>query len=203
MNLERSLVLNRYIHSLFGVEQFDDLRRGLNDQEEGPGPDGHSRFFHVLGGKVGLRLDRRMLADYDRRILGYEARFAKNRRAEPFRTFKYFQYLALLYSEVFLDCLTADPKAFLRELNAFRAGKTDFSDIPVFELDDLRRLAFFMATGSGKTLLLHVNFLQLMYYLKSGKHPEALVRRSDGRKEFDNILLITPGRVSPTNTSLS
>ena len=193
MNLERSLVLNRYFHGLFGTERFDDLRRALNEQEEGPGPDGHSRFFHVLAGRAGLRIDRRTLADYDLRILGYEARLAKNRRAEPFRTFKYFQYLALLYSEVFLDRLTADPKAFLLELNAFRAGKADFIDIPVFKPDDLRRLAFFMATGSGKTLLLHVNVLQLCHYLKSGRHPDALVRRPDGRKEFDNILLITPG----------
>ena len=50
-----------------------------------------------------------------------------------------------------------------------------------------------MATGSGKTLILHVNILQLLYYLKHGRHPEALVRRSDKRREFDNILLITPG----------
>ena len=193
MALERCLVLSRYFHHLFGAERFDDLRRALRDQEEGPGPDGHSRFFHVLAGRAGLRIDRQALADYDLRILAYETRLAKNRRAEPFRTFKYFQYLALLYSEVFLDRLTADPKAFLLELNAFRAGKADFSDIPAFEPDDLRRLAFFMATGSGKTLLLHVNILQLLHYLKAGKHPEALVRRPDGRKEFDNILLITPG----------
>lgn len=193
MNLERSLVLNRYLHGLFGAERFDDLRRALKEQEEGPGPDGHSRFFDVLAGRAGLRIDRRTLADYDLHILGYEARLAKNRRAEPFRTFKYFQYLALLYSEVFLDCLTTDPKAFLLELNAFRASKADFTDIPAFEPEDLRRLAFFMATGSGKTLLLHVNILQVLHYLKSGRHFEALVRRADGRKEFDNILLITPG----------
>ncbi|MEW6745514.1 MAG: DEAD/DEAH box helicase family protein [Planctomycetota bacterium] len=193
MNLERSLVLNRYFHNLFGAERFDELRRALRDQEEGPGPDGHSRFFHVLVGRAGLHIDRRTLADYDLRILAYEARLAKNRRAEPFRTFKYFQYLALLYSEGFLDLLTADPKAFLLELNAFRASEADFIDILALDSDDLRRLAFFMATGSGKTLLLHVNVLQLLHYLKAGKHPEALVRRSDGRKEFDNILLITPG----------
>jgi hypothetical protein len=89
--------------------------------------------------------------------------------------------------------LTADPAVFLRELNVFRAGRADFMEIPIFTQDDLRRLAFFMATGSGKTLLLHVNILQILHYLKTGKHPEALIRRSDGRTEFDNILLITPG----------
>lgn len=193
MNLERSLVLNRFLHGQLGADRFDDLRRALKDQEEGPGPDGQTRFFHVLAGRAGLRIDRRTLAEYDLRIVGYEARLAKSRRVEPFRSFKYFQYLALLYTEIYLDRLTADPKAFLQELNAFRAGRADFGDIPAFQPDDLRRLAFFMATGSGKTLLLHVNVLQLLHYLKAGKHPEALVRRSDGRAEFDNLLLITPG----------
>jgi len=193
MNLDRSLVLNRFLHGLFGVERFDDLRQALKDQEEGAGHDGQSLFFHVLAGRAGVRIDRRSLADYDLRILGYEAGLAKSRHVEPFRTFKYFQYLALLYTEIYLDGLTANPAAFLRELNAFRASKADFDDIPAFEPEDLRRLAFFMATGSGKTLLLHVNVLQVLHYLKSGKHPEALVRRSDSRAEFDNILLITPG----------
>ena len=44
MNLERSLVLNRYHHSLFGAERFDELRRALKDQEEGAGLDGRSRL---------------------------------------------------------------------------------------------------------------------------------------------------------------
>lgn len=193
MSLERSLVLNRFLHSLFGADQFDDLRRALKDQEEGPGPDGHSRFFSVLASRAGLQLDRRSLEDYDLRIMDYEARLARSRRAEPFRSFKYFQYLALLYTEIYLDQLIADPTELLRKLNAFRATKPGFADIPDFKPDDLRRLAFFMATGSGKTLLLHVNIWQILHYLKAGKHPEALVRRSDGRAEFDNILVITPG----------
>ena len=49
-----------------------------------------------------------------------------------------------------------------------------------------------MATGSGKTLLLHVNLWQILYYLERGRHPEALVERADRRREFDSILLVTP-----------
>ena len=193
MNIERSLVLNRYFHGLFGAERFDELRRVLKEQEEGLGPNGRSRFFHVLAGRSGLKIQARSLEEYDRRIMEYEADLAKRRRVEPFRSFKYFQYLALLYTEMFLDHMTAGPAEFIRELNDFKASKTDFTDIPDFTPDDLRRLAFFMATGSGKTLLLHVNILQIQHYLRAGKHPEALVRRSDGRFDFDNILLITPG----------
>lgn len=193
MNIERSLVLNHYLHSLFGVERFEDLRRALREQEEGPGPDGHSRFFHVLVGRSDLQLDPQTLSQYDQRVMEYEARLAKSRRSEPFKAFKYFQYLALLYTEIFLDRVTENPETFLHELKTFRTGKAGFTDIPDFSTDDLRRLAFFMATGSGKTLLLHVNIWQVLHYLKAGKHPQALVTRSDGRAEFDNILLITPG----------
>jgi hypothetical protein len=109
MNLDRSLVLNRYLHSLFDADRFDDLRRAIKEQEEGAGPDGLSRFFHVLSGRGGIKIGARTLEDYDRRVMEYEATLAKKRRAEPFRSFKYFQYLALLYPEVFLDQLTADP----------------------------------------------------------------------------------------------
>jgi len=49
-----------------------------------------------------------------------------------------------------------------------------------------------MATGSGKTLLLHVNLWQIIYYLEKGTHPEALVVRADKGRGFDSVLLITP-----------
>jgi hypothetical protein len=57
--------------------------------------------------------------------------------------------------------------------------------------EDLRRLAFFMAMGSGKTLVLHANLWQILHYLEHGKHSEVLVNRADHRREFDNVLLIT------------
>ena len=46
-----------------------------------------------------------------------------------------------------------------------------------FTVDDLEKLAFWMATGAGKTLIMHINYHQYFHYCK-----EAL----------DHILLITP-----------
>ena len=46
----------------------------------------------------------------------------------------------------------------------------------------LNKLAFWMATGSGKTLLMHANILQYQYYLE--KHGR--------RRELNRILLLTP-----------
>jgi hypothetical protein len=80
-----------------GAERIEDLRRALKYQEEGPGPDGHNRSFHTLAGWTGLRIDRVAISDYDLRVVAYETRLAKIRRAQPFHTFKHFQYLALLH----------------------------------------------------------------------------------------------------------
>ena len=64
MNIERSLVLNRYFHGLFGAERFDELRRVLKEQEEGSAPGGRSHFFHVLAGRSGLKIEVRSLEEY-------------------------------------------------------------------------------------------------------------------------------------------
>lgn len=64
----------------------------------------------------------------------------------------------------------------------FNEGKTSKEQLPVYEPDDLRKLAFWNATGSGKTLLMHVNILQYQHYL-----------RLYGReKELNRIILLTP-----------
>lgn len=64
----------------------------------------------------------------------------------------------------------------------FNEDKLDKDKIPAYELADLRKIAFWNATGSGKTLLMHVNILQYQHYLElHGK----------GR-ELNRIILLTP-----------
>ncbi|HSB69291.1 MAG TPA: DEAD/DEAH box helicase family protein [Candidatus Methylomirabilis sp.] len=193
MRLEQSLVLNRYCHWLLGARSLEELKPALFRIEEGPGADGQSWFFHALAGLRGLRLSAERLREYDSRVVGYESRL---RRARGQFAFKYFQYPALIYTEIYLDRLTDDPSGFASELNAFlgelRKEEPSLKDFAAFAPEDLRRLAFFMATGSGKTLLLHVNLWQILHYLSRGKHPEALALRGDGRRHFDSIILITP-----------
>lgn len=193
MSLERALVLNRYIHHQFGSERFEPIKKALQPCQEGAADDGHSHFYHTLASRTGLLVAVERLAAYYERALRYEADLKRNRRTEIFRSFKYFQYLAVLYTEILLDRLTDDPTGLLADLNRFRVARPDFAEIPDFDADDLRRAAYFMATGSGKTLIMHVNIRQVLHYLAHGLHPEALVRRADGRREFDSILLITPG----------
>ncbi len=194
LDFERSLVLNRYFLAQLGAVEFDDLRSRLDRAQEGDWGDGNSYFFHKLvsdGFKDAAM--RAKLSEYDRRILAEERELARGRGV--FR-FKYFQWLALLFTELYLDALTDQPAALRRKLNEFFLKEKARGALPgtmtEFTEDDLRRIAFFMATGSGKTLLLHSHIRQLRHYLAHGAHPEMLANRADGRREWDNILLITP-----------
>ncbi len=95
---------------------------------------------------------------------------------------RYFQYLAALYTEMYLDHRWNRTDAFLDSLNdSVRKRNLGRSPSePVFHefaLADLDKLAFWMATGSGKTLLLHLNYRQFLRH---------------NRKPLDNIILITP-----------
>ena len=90
--------------------------------------------------------------------------------------------MAALYTEVVLDRLfnhkaqlLADLNAFVAECNARRLPGEPKDD--PFTEDDLTKLAYWMATGSGKTLILHLNYYQFLHY---------------NREPLDNILLITP-----------
>ncbi len=194
MRLEEYTVLARYLHHLLGAQSFDELKSMLRLAEEGPSANGQSYFFEELVKQTGLLLSEDELRVYDKRVMEYETRLVRIR--SEFKAFRYFQYLALLYTEIFLDRLTRNSRELLADLNVFlcelREDDSELRDFPEFEMDNLRRLAFFMATGSGKTLLLHVNVWQVLYYLEHSRHPESIVPRTDGWRTFDNILLITP-----------
>jgi len=182
MKIEKYLVLNKYLLSLFGVAEVRDLQKELAEKPVGYDSDGRSYFVNVLRSLDGLqrgKLSEEILLHYDGNIRGYVARI--NTRREPKIILKYFQYLAVLFADIYLDELKNRKIGLLSDLNTFLDSycrENDLGDrIGHFTEDDLRKLAFWMATGSGKTLLLHINYYQFLRY-----------------KLFspDNIILITP-----------
>ncbi|MDQ1336891.1 MAG: hypothetical protein QG552_3841, partial [Thermodesulfobacteriota bacterium] len=189
MSLDQHLILARYFHSLFGADGFEALKDLLRTCPEECYEEGLIQFCKRLITCSGLKVAPELLAGYDMRIMECEDSLRTART--DFRSFRYFQYLALLYTEIYLDRLTSDPDGFAAELTAFASSHGAGGGGP-FKKDELRRLAFFMATGSGKTLLLHAHLWQIWRYLKEGRRPEGLVSRRDGRAEFNDILLITP-----------
>lgn len=191
MSLERHLVLNRWLSRQLGADGIDELKGDFQALE--PGIDGETPYLRALLERDGVELAADRLPEYDGRIREYETRLAE---ARGDFAWKYFQYLALLCRD--LSGRThrrsgrppSEPQRHLREL---RPRHPHLDDFPEFTAADLRRLALFMATGSGKTLLMHANLWQVFHYLEHGRHAEALIDRADGRSEFDNVLLVTPG----------
>ena len=84
---------------------------------------------------------------------------------------KYFQYFSLLLVEIYLDRYFAGKQRLLKELNTFLAlyNKNEGEEVKEFILSDLNKLALWSATGSGKTLLMHLNFSQVKHYLEKYK----------------------------------
>ena len=171
LRFDQRLVLNQWILGLFEEDSFIPLTEGLQDPAlEGVDENNISRFHHVIAARLFDRqqLTRDVLLQYDENIVRHTQAISA-RRTEPLR-WKYFQYLGLLFAEIYLDRYFRDPDQLLADLNAhltaFNASKGDRDKVRPYTLNDLHKLAFWSATGSGKTLLMHVNILQYRHYLK-------------------------------------
>jgi type III restriction/modification enzyme restriction subunit len=179
--LENRLVLLAWTNSLFGYKDNKELLSDTKNVEEGFDSYGRSYMFHHFAGRgEKVKIPGPILGQYDDNIKAHQEAINKH-RAEPI-TLRYFQYLSVLYTEIFLDWYFNHRNKLTRELNNFVAARNskkspgEVSDTE-FSEKDLTKLAFWMATGSGKTLIMHFNYRQFLAY---------------NRKILDNIILITP-----------
>lgn len=186
LKFDQNLVLNQWMLWLFDKKSFEQLAEPFKSAElEGLNEDNNHKFLAVFRALWELEeFPGDVLLGYDQNIVRHTLKL-NERRADPIR-WKYFQWLSLLFTEVYLDRFFRDPNRLLADLNEFVAkfneDKLDKDKIPAYELADLRKIAFWNATGSGKTLLMHVNILQYQHYLQLyGK----------GR-ELNRIILLTP-----------
>ncbi|MFG6591151.1 DEAD/DEAH box helicase family protein [Sulfitobacter sp. 1A12157] len=172
----QELVLNRWMLSHFHGDGLMTLKARLgDDRHEGIDDDGQTKFFHELTRNL-FNMDRISEAElrrYDLNIVTHWQKIThrRNMATGEIFTMKYFQYLSLLFTEIYLDWYFNRRQDLLDGLNAqmaeYRAedGAEAFKD---YSADDLNKLAFWNATGSGKTLLLHVNILQYLHYFQAG-----------------------------------
>ena len=127
--------------------------------------------------------------EYDQNIMSHTLSISEERDA--IINWKYFQYVTLLFTEIYLDKYFADKNQLLADLNEFVVKFNNLDDKTVpnefsfqsdkFDVSDLNKVAIWSATGSGKTLLLHVNVKQYLHY--ANKH---------GNKNFNKVILVTP-----------
>ncbi len=164
MKVENNLVLNKYFLYLFGFTEIKDLFDYLREIDEGIDEYGKSYFINSLISLKNLKIDTEDLLRYDQNIQKYLKKI--NEKRDPINL-KYFQYLAILFTEIFLDHLKNKKQKFLYSLNIFLKNYQEKEDKKIFDQfteNDLRKLAFWMATGSGKTLIMHINYYQFFQY---------------------------------------
>ena len=190
------LVLNQWLLLLFNVKSFEDLAEHLrNEALEGMDENNIHHFHHALTAQLFnlTQLPTELLLEYDQNIVRHTQQLNERRitRGEEPIVWKYFQYLTLLFTEIYLDRYFRDPKALLAALNvqvaAYNAEKPKADQIAPFDetaeaWPQLNKLAYWSSTGSGKTLLMHANILQYQHYLE--KHGR--------RRELNRIILLTP-----------
>lgn len=210
---EQSLVLNQWLFGLFDLESTDgtcllkDKRLTLldafkqrfqlnQDSEGGMDENNVHRFHHALVNQITGELpgiSRDELLAFDQNIVRHTLELNAQRTLHRERpvTWTYYQYLSLLFVEIYLDHYFRDPQALAKQLNAHIArwneGKADAQALPLLDEGPeaalgLNKLAMWCATGSGKTLLMHLNLRQYQHHL-------AQAGRSG---ELNRILLLTP-----------
>lgn len=197
------LLLNQWLLSLFGINPFSEynirgkavrpfhmLAAPIKDPRlEGLDNDNLHKFYHAL---VNSNLFWNDLSSLSKeQILLYEENIVRhtqsiNEKRNLPVTWKYFQWLTLLFVEIYLDRFFGNREKLLNDLNEFvekfNRHWTGYVDVSPYAEDDLNKLCLQNATGSGKTLIMHVNLLQYRYYAKKwGKD-----------KDLSRVILLTP-----------
>lgn len=184
--LQEALVLHKYLLYLFGCKDLERMSEDLKDPAlEGIDDEGVSRIYPVLIQHMyNYQITDEKLYEYDQNIVRH-TRAINEHRQEKIQ-WKYYQYLALLFTEVYLDRYFADKAVLLADINRFLAEDFNFRTetwhgMPEFTEDDLNKVAFWCATGSGKTLMMHVNIKQYLHYAE----------KYNGKK-LNRIIILTP-----------
>ena len=158
VRLEHRLVLAWWFARQLGYASPAEMLESLKDFG-GDWDDFHPTMDALLRGERTQEISAETLREYDRGICK-DLRRMNRARGTGRISLKYFQYLALLASEHFLACRES-PKTLAAELNDFCLSSPPGMLWPKFGgEEDLNKLALWMATGSGKTLLMHLHYLQ-------------------------------------------
>jgi hypothetical protein len=178
---DRSLLLVRWLADELGG-RYSDLLARVKEAPDTGAPGVSARLAAVLS-RSGVKMAPDALARSESAFMGDWTRIAAARESatgERF-TLTHFQWLAALFVELYLTRLSAPGgrQAMAESLNGLR--EAHFAYLPVVAPAELNHLALWMATGSGKTLMLHLNTLQFL------RHAEGILGQAPQR-----VLLLTP-----------
>ncbi|MHA1521716.1 MAG: DEAD/DEAH box helicase family protein [Promethearchaeota archaeon] len=169
--LQDSLLLNKYFCSLFDFSTIEDAFRILKSSPPKTSVGGYLQFTEILSPHVVNQHLLENLQWYDQNIQEYIIRINKSRN--PKINLMYFQYLAILFTDIYLHRYFSQRSIFLAEIGTF------FKQEKIPTTPRFNKLAYWAATGSGKTIIMHINMLQ---WEKHCSNP----------RTYNNTILITP-----------
>lgn len=177
--LEQRLLLVSWLAETFGYPSNGEMLADCAKAAEGYGADGRSHMVSRLLSGGSLRIAPDLLIEHDANVRRHLDAINAS-RPDPVVP-RYFQLLSLLATEHYLHLYFRHRGDLLKQLNqhvhAKNALRFNEREFPEYAEADLRKLAMWMATGSGKTLLFHLHYLQFLHHCN---------------EKLDNILLITP-----------
>ena len=190
VSFDEQLVLFRYFLHELRLDSLGELGEKLNSAEfEGVNESGSTYFCEYIIRVCKLRgaaVSAEKLRLYDENICRHTRQISEKRGALHW---KYFQYTALLFTEMYLDRYFSGAEDLCDDLNAWLKEKRKESlgliDFEPYTPERLNKLAFMCATGSGKTLIMHMNILQYLHYFKRA-------RRRNSKLSVNKVIVLAP-----------
>lgn len=189
-----SLLLPRAFAAAFGLREAElqPLLRSADPGRDAAGCSGCARALGAVPGAAGLA---DALRRWDIAIGQHEAAIGSARAAHalaagtpvmPFRL-THFQWLACAVVEWHLEAMVRDSAAHVAAIEALR--ERELPHLPPYTAADARKLACFMATGAGKTLVLHMNLHQFLAHGLFRPQQVLLITPSEGlsRQHADEL----------------
>lgn len=190
VSFDDQLVLFRYFLHELRIDSLSGLGKKLNSTEyEGFNESGNTYFCDYItrvSKMQGASITPEKLRLYDENICRHTRQIGEKRGGIRW---KYFQYISLLFTEMYLDRYFTNVDGFCADLNAWLVEKKNESigkiDFQPYTVEKLNKLAFMCATGSGKTLIMHVNILQYLHYFKRAK-------RINSKLSINKVIVLAP-----------
>jgi superfamily II DNA or RNA helicase len=190
------LVLFKYFLNAFDSNTLQTFAHLNSVKYEGLDEDGNTLFYRELDtlfsskNFFGHSINHDKLKQYDQNICRHLKHITEKREIIHL---KYFQYFSLLFTEIYLDRFFNDREQFAVDLNKFVkdhsrnlvASSKGNPNMEPYTVEKLNKLGFMCATGSGKTLIMHINILQFWHYNKHAK-------RHYGGMNINKTILLSP-----------
>ncbi|MDA3822229.1 MAG: DEAD/DEAH box helicase family protein, partial [Bacteroidales bacterium] len=198
----KKLVLNQWLLTQFGINTLEDqffkkgklraldvLANSLRKSKPGLSSDRHHHYLADLLNhwQPTWQYTEQQFKNFDANLVSYLDHINEGR--ENRIEWKYFQWLSLLFIEIYLYeffnnrfGLLSKLNSYVSQFNAFCEEQGFEAPLSLYSYEEINKLCLQNATGSGKTLLMHCNVLQFQHYAK----------RFAKLDDYSQVILISP-----------